>query len=276
MNRDSVEKRQVIAFLLFTLGQVQKPILGEPLYKKGVERAQTICGLHEFTNASIHYVVTLRTLEARIVEAVKADRDGEMAMLKDGPWQLPGFAAEHEGEIDRLVRLAANVDVAKKRLDDLTKEKDKFQAVFDQRTKHHADTKDKLIKARKTTDQYMKDLLQRQEQLHEALVELSGRRRPQLSAPGREITALEKNYNQKERQKKEARNSHDELHCQVPGACSHDPERRRHGMGGDDRVTVGGFRPYGAEQGSAGIHEGRRAEVRRCGTLRPMTRASPY
>ena len=67
---DSIEKRQVIAFLLFTLSQVQKPTLGEPLYKKGVERAQTICGLHEFTNASIHYVMALRTLEGRMVEAV--------------------------------------------------------------------------------------------------------------------------------------------------------------------------------------------------------------
>ena len=87
--------------------------------------------------------------------------------------RLNGFIDQYESEIDRLVRIAATLDVAKKRLGDLNMEKAKFQAIFDQRTKHHADTKDKLLKARQSTEKSMQDLLKRQEQLHDALVELS-------------------------------------------------------------------------------------------------------
>ena len=63
VKRDSVEKRRKIAFILFTLGQVEKPGLNEKLVKKGVERAQTISGLYEFTNATIDFVKAVRVLD---------------------------------------------------------------------------------------------------------------------------------------------------------------------------------------------------------------------
>src|SRR5438270_144980 len=56
LNRDSVEKRHKIGFILFALSQVSVPTLDQKLVPKGVVRAQVISGLHEFTNASIQYV----------------------------------------------------------------------------------------------------------------------------------------------------------------------------------------------------------------------------
>ena len=196
VKRDSVEKRQKIAFLMFTLSQVEKPTLNEKLYKRGVERAQTICGLHEVTNAAIHYVRTLRILEDRIASNIKSAREGDTFTSKTGITRTEGFGDKFEAEVDRLVNIAGHIDTAQKRLADLSKKKDQFQLIHDQRKKHLAVTMDKLLTARKSTEKYMKDLRELQDQLHEALVELSDAadRNFRLEA---EIRRIELDYIQK-------------------------------------------------------------------------------
>jgi hypothetical protein len=82
MTRDSIEKRQQIAFIMFTLSQVTVPVLDKkPLYPKGIERAQVVCGLYQFTTASIHYVRALRVLEERIMNSVVGERQGHAHLL---------------------------------------------------------------------------------------------------------------------------------------------------------------------------------------------------
>lgn len=189
LTRGSVEKRQKIGFLLFTLGHVSVPALDKKLYPKGIERAQVVSGLYEFTSSSVRYVQTLQVLETRIVEAIKADRGGYMLAGDKG--STAGFAAEYELEIDRLVKLVEHIDAAQKRLDDLRGQKDQFQKIYDQRAQQHKDALAKLLLARADTERYAKDLRKLQQQLHTALVELSdaGERNFRLLD---EITAIEK------------------------------------------------------------------------------------
>ncbi|MSQ93314.1 MAG: hypothetical protein EXR98_02020 [Gemmataceae bacterium] len=189
LTRGSVEKRQKIGFILFTLGHVSVPTLDVKLYPKGVERAQVVSGLYEFTSSSLRYVQALQILEERIVSAIKADRAGYMLAADKG--STPGATAEIELEIDRLVKLVELIDSAQKRLDDLRDQKDKFQKIFEQRTQQHKDTIEKLRTARGDTEKYVKELRVLQEQLHKALVELSdaGERNFRLLD---EITAIER------------------------------------------------------------------------------------
>jgi hypothetical protein len=259
LKRDTIEKRQTIAFLLFTLSQVGVPALDKQLlYSNGVERAQIVCGLHEFTNASIHYVHALRVLEERVRNSVVGDREGHPHVLvellkltpeefigrfdkdndkklsrdefgtslsktfaaadKDGDGKLDreevaglqalfrknpevtrtdGFIDEYENEIDRLVEIAAQIDSAQKRLADLKLQQDHFQKIYNQRAAQHKSTLEDLLKARRNTEKYVKDLRELQDQLHAALQDLSeaSDRNFELFA---QIRALEQTYqNQK-------------------------------------------------------------------------------
>jgi hypothetical protein len=107
MTRDSIEKRQKIAFIMFTLSQVTVPTLEKkPLFPKGIERAQIVCGLYEFTTASIHYVRALRVLEERITYSVAGDRQGHshllVELLKLTPEELiKRFDKDGDGKLSR-------------------------------------------------------------------------------------------------------------------------------------------------------------------------------
>jgi hypothetical protein len=193
LKRSSVEKRQAIGFILFTLGQVALPALPDKkLYPKGIERAQTVSGLVEFTNASIHYVSAMRVLEERIVASIKADREGWATELKDKPGQITrtsGFIDEYEEEINRLVGIVGNIDTQKKRLDQLEADRVNAQKTYEQRVQQYSETLDKLLKARARTQEYAQELRVLQDQLHKALVELSdaGDRNYQLYLQIRDI-----------------------------------------------------------------------------------------
>jgi len=189
VKRDSVEKRHKIAFILFTLSQVEKPTLNEKLIKKGVERAQTISGLYEFTNATLEFVKTVPILEERLIQAVKDDRGGPTFKAT----RNEGFIDQYEFEIDRLVGLVASLETAQKRLADLTVRKNEITKTHGQRAEHFKDMLAKLLKERDKTAKYMKDLRELQYQLHEALVELSDAAETNLRILG-EITAIESDY----------------------------------------------------------------------------------
>ncbi len=194
MERDSVEKRKCIAFIFFTVGQVQNPITQKKLYDKGVERAQVICGIYEFTNASIDYVRTQRVLEERIAEAVKNDRQGWILTLPDKTrTRTPGFIDQYEREVDRLIKVVEQIDSAEKRLADAQGQLAKFRKVYDQRVQQHKDALERLVKARGTTEKYAKELRELQLQLHEALRELSDAAERNFEIEG-EIRAIELNY----------------------------------------------------------------------------------
>ncbi len=190
LQRSSIEKRHKIAFILFTLSQVTVPNIERKLYERGIERAQVVSGLYEFTNASIYYVRALRVLEERITSSIYADRQGVIAGLKGN---AASFTAEYELEIDRLAKIVEQIDTAEKRLQDLQEQRDHFQKTYAQRAAQHKEILDKLLVSRKNTAKYIEELREKQDQLHNALIELSeaGDRNFRLEA---EIRALELSF----------------------------------------------------------------------------------
>ena len=136
IDRDNLEKRQYSAFILFTLAHVQVPILDKKLYAKGIEQAQTVSGLYEFTNASVAYVQALRSLERRMEERVAIERDGYIHASKQDKSVMTrtnGFIDEQPAQIDRTVRLVEQIDAAQKRLVEKKAQRDHFRKIYDQR-----------------------------------------------------------------------------------------------------------------------------------------------
>jgi hypothetical protein len=200
--RDAIEKRKHIGFILFTLGQVNKPLIGAKLFDKGVERAQVVCGLNEFTNASLAYVNTIDVLDGRIARAAEASRQGWLVVPKDGKQEIrtPGFIDIYELEVDRLVKIRERIAIAEKRLGEVKKQRDQFNTLYDERAKQYKDALDRLLTERKNTEKLAKDLRELQVQLHEALVNLAeaGERNFQIEA---EIRAIELEYIRKSQPK---------------------------------------------------------------------------
>ena len=195
--RDSIEKRRHIAFILFTLGQVHRPTTPDKkLYDKGIERAQVVSGLYEFTNASIEYVRAIQVLEDRVAASIRADREGWPVLRDKKDVRTPGFIDEYELEVDRLVKLVEQIEVAEKRLAEVKKQRDEFAKLYDERAKQYKDAMDRLLKARTTTEKYAQELRDLQNTLHGALLDLSdaGERNFQIEA---EIRTIEREFMRK-------------------------------------------------------------------------------
>ena len=190
--RDSVEKRTKIGFILFTLGQVHVPLLDKKLYPKGIERAQMVCGMHEFTNASVAYVQALRTLDQRRADTIKAEREG-FVFGKEKETSTSGFITERDIHVQRLHRMVEHIDSAQKRLNELKTEHALVQKIYAQRQAQHKEVTDKLIKARQSSEKYAKELRAYQDRLHEALIELSDAADMNFRLEA-EIRALELSY----------------------------------------------------------------------------------
>ena len=175
MERDSIEKRQTIAFVLCAVAHVQVPVLGDFLYPKGVERAQVLCGLREFTTATIHYVPILRVIEDRRERQIRDHRQGYVVDVRNKPetTMTKGYIDEHNAVIDELVDLVRQIDVERKRLETQRRDRDHLQKIYEQRALQHREVMDKLLTARKNTEVYVLELRKKQTELHEALVELS-------------------------------------------------------------------------------------------------------
>ncbi|MBI2807407.1 MAG: hypothetical protein HYX68_20690 [Planctomycetes bacterium] len=211
--KKSVEKRQTVGFIMFAIGQTRVPLamekekdkdgkdvlVAKALYPKGIQRAQVVCGLNEFTNSSIRYVQALHVLDERIKDAIVADREGYRHIMKNDPTKMArtmGFAASFELEIDRLVKIKEAVDVGKKRLTDLLDQKAQVQKTYAQRVQQHKETFEALLIARGNTEKYAKDLRALQDQLHEALVQLSDAAEQNFRLLD-EITRIEKGLQKK-------------------------------------------------------------------------------
>ena len=174
MLRDAVEKRQTIGFMLFALSQVTVPTLNEKLLPKGVERAGTVSGFYEFTNASIHYVKALALLEERRIEAIKADRQGYLVLSKEnGMTRTDGFIDEYERMVDRLVTADTQIKDKQDQLARYKTQREDALKTYAQRAQQHADTLAKLLKARQNTLAVAEELRKKQDELRKALEELS-------------------------------------------------------------------------------------------------------
>ena len=200
LERDSIEKRKHVAFILFTISQAQKPLVGSKLVDKAIERAQVVSGLYEFTNASLDYVYAIRVLEGRVAKMIREDREGIPVMHKGKLVRTPGQIDEIELVIDRIVNIVSQIDVADKRLADLKGHRDDLDKTYKVRVQQHKDALERLLKARARTKQYNQDLQGYQQQLHDALIDLAdaGERNFQIEA---QIRAIEMEYLRQQQKK---------------------------------------------------------------------------
>jgi len=174
MKRDSLEKRRTIGFILFALGQINVPTLGTKLYPAGVERAQIISGLFEFTNANIYYVRAQRIMQERMIQAIVAHRDGQVIEKEGQPTvRTPNVATEYGAEVERLVKLYHQVQEAEKQLVELKRINAHDDAVYKLRLGQHKNTADRLVATRKATEDLVKKLRVKQDELYEKYIELS-------------------------------------------------------------------------------------------------------
>lgn len=165
--RDSLEKRHKVGLLLFTLAQVKLPSNGAPVYS--LERAQVISGITEFALAAQNYASSVRTLEERVIAAIKNDREGYVA----GKTRSPGFAERYNAEIERLKLAVANIERAQKRYESLLADKMRFQKVHEERLGHLQAMTKKLEQARKDTQETLTELRKMQQDVYRAQLTLA-------------------------------------------------------------------------------------------------------
>ena len=180
--RDDVEKRHNVAFLLVTLSQIKVPELKEMLMPKGFERAQAVCGSFEFAIAAANYARTLPILEGRILAAIEADHEGYLVKRDQEiddelkPYRNPvvgGFAAAHADTIRLMKQTAAELDATKTRNEELVKEAKRLQNLYEARAKLLTEVNMQLLAARKTSAEERELLRAKEQELFEALRDLS-------------------------------------------------------------------------------------------------------
>jgi hypothetical protein len=173
--RDQVEKRHNIAFLMVTLSRIKVPESKEMLIPKGFERAQVVCGYFEYAIAAANYARTLPILEKRILEAIEHDREGYLAETAKGPspTRVGGFVTAHAELIDRMKKTQTEIDDVKKRLEDLKVERDRFEKQYTARAKLLTEVKLQLLKERQKTAEEKELLQTKQQELFDALRDLS-------------------------------------------------------------------------------------------------------
>lgn len=193
--QDDVEKRHSIAFLLFSVARLKAPDAKEPLFDKGLERAQVVSGLYEFAQAAANYVRTLRVLEKRVLNAIESDREGDLVRDKDDPAKVvtrtAGFMDKHAADIVRLKKVVAEIRFTKKRLEDLDAQKARYQKHLDDRTALRDEVTKRLVEARGETAKLATEL-----QMLELEIFLAQR---QLSDAAERNAALEQQIVQHER-----------------------------------------------------------------------------
>lgn len=168
--RDSIDKRQAIAFFLFTLSQVKKPD-GTPLYPP--DRVPAIVGLHQYAVAAQALSHALVSIQERLLDAIKADRDGAVFQGgKDQPDRTSGFVDHYQAEIQRLRTLMAVIKSKEARLEDMQLRFKGHKKNVEDRELQVKELTDKILEARAQSAKQQKDLDRLQEVFFQAKVRL--------------------------------------------------------------------------------------------------------
>jgi hypothetical protein len=171
--RDPVEKRHTIAFLMVDLAQLQAPGANEPLLPDGLKRAQVVCGLQEFAQASANYARTLVVLYDRVLYAIETDREGYVVQAKDLTRTTSGFVDLHAAEIQRLKKVTADIRFTQKRITNLQAQRERYKKQVEDRLVLVGDVTKKLVGSRGVTHKAMLALNELEDELHAAQKELS-------------------------------------------------------------------------------------------------------
>ncbi len=169
--RTSWERRQAIAFLLFTLGNLKK-LDGAAFYD--LERCNAVVGHYEFNRAAQNLVAAYQKLEEKVLESIAIDRQGYEIFIKDKvPARSQSFIDQHHAEIKRIKDLAADLKKAELRLEDLKEQKARADKLFEERKAHEDQVVKRLIAQRAETKKLADEVRQLQKELFEAQIILS-------------------------------------------------------------------------------------------------------
>jgi len=170
--RETVEKRQAVAFLLFSIAHVNKPD-GTPLFSRGPERAQVVAGLYEFSIAAQAYIEALTVLEKRVITQIKGDREGDLIVGANKVERTPGFVDRYPVQVQKIRVLIGAIDQAEKRLKEIQGQQQKAQKNFEDRTQHLGEIAGQLVEERAKTAKLLEQLRLIQSSLFRAQLELA-------------------------------------------------------------------------------------------------------
>lgn len=179
--RDVVEKRKTIAYLLCAIAHVKKPT-GDLLYPKQPERALAVVGVLEFAQAYQEFAKAHVLLKDRVLQAIGADREGQVFEVKIDPKDPNkiervshgGFVEKHRKEIQRLKEMAEALEREKKRHKDLQAQVTGLEVIIEERKTQVAQASKDYLKARKVTAKARSELQQLQRELFAKQKELAG------------------------------------------------------------------------------------------------------
>jgi hypothetical protein len=169
-DRDDVDRRHQIAFLLLTLSQLKAPD-GQLLLDRQFDRSQVVCGLYEFAQAAANYPRTLEVLRNRVVHAIAVDRQGYV--VPKGPTTVLGFVDRLGSDIERLRKVKSDIDFTIQRIKDLEAQRDRYDKDYNERLLSLTEITKKLVSARAVTAQKRTELNQLQQELFDAQQYLS-------------------------------------------------------------------------------------------------------
>jgi len=169
--RNAQDKREAIAFLLYTVSQVKKPD-GQLLYPQGPQRTEVVVGLNEFTRAAEDYALALDKLRNRVTERNEA---ALAYNFKDGDKQetLPAFEQRYPEEIKTIEDLRAAIKNREFRLKEYNAQLEQHKKQLMDRKKHYDIVLGQLLSARAETARQAADLRKLQEELFAAQRRLS-------------------------------------------------------------------------------------------------------
>jgi hypothetical protein len=169
------EKRQNAAFLLVSLAYANKHLPGKKddeqlLDPKGLERAQRISGLFDFTQACVNYNEAVQKLEQRVIDAISLDREG---FFVQAGARSDSFADRHAAAVQQIRLVQLQIRQAQERVKDLQDQIDRAKKLVEDRTAQKTETEDRINQERKITAKRAEELRVLQQQLYRALAELA-------------------------------------------------------------------------------------------------------
>jgi hypothetical protein len=176
--RWTIEKRQNAAFLLVSLAYARNHLPGKKdddqlLDPKGLERAQRISGLFDFTQACVNYNTAVGKLEQRVIDAIALDREGFYVQAGAEAKRSDGFADRHAAAIQQIRLVQLQIRQAQERVKDLQEQIDRAKKLVEDRTAQKTETEDRINQERKITAKRAEELRVLQQQLYRALAELA-------------------------------------------------------------------------------------------------------
>jgi hypothetical protein len=170
--RTSMDRREAVAFLLYTVSQVKKPD-GQPLYPNGVRRAEIVVGLNEFAHAADSYAAAVRQIQERLTRANAVVLGGYVFSDAGKLEVLPEFAQKYPQEIKNVQDLRALVKDRETRLRELQAQLKQHQAQLADRQQHSDEVHKRLLAARAETAKLVAELQRLQQQFFEATSRLA-------------------------------------------------------------------------------------------------------